>query len=442
MKKTTLLLLQALITIGSLAQNVGIGTSTPSNKLEVIATNGATARFSGGNGMFITLAEGASNRGYIGSFLGNAEDIDFGTYSGNNTGSLHLATMGAPRLSVLPNGNVGIGTDAPEQLFSVAGGMLIDQNNLNNGNAATILRFGSGSGEGIGSKRNTGTNQYGLDFYTQSINRMTIANNGNIGINTITPNAKLEIRGALGFSSTSKRWEMSYDSTNGYFYIDEFGSGRRLFITNGGNVGIGTSTPSAKLDVNGDINIENKLLLNNTAGTNGQVLVSGGSGAAPGWRNAALSYPDRFFFKTSAGLTAPVFNDSVLYDPVSMPTSAISYSNGLFTINKAGFYAIEGSWIAYATLTSAAAENPLSIITLALKYPASSFNYLTIFYGGAPFVNLSGGNKIHAVTISYNQSIYFPAGTQFYFSGTVVCSQMISSIIGASSPLSIYLVAE
>ena len=63
--------------------------------------------------MWITLAENAINRGYIGSYAGNPEDVDFGTYSSNATGKVHLTTGNIPRLTVSNTGNIGIGTASP-----------------------------------------------------------------------------------------------------------------------------------------------------------------------------------------------------------------------------------------------------------------------------------------------------------------------------------------
>ncbi len=75
------------------------------------------------------------------------------------------------------------------------GGVNIDYLNQNTNTIDYGLRFGIGSGEGIGSKRNAGPNQYGLDFYTAFADRMTIANNGFVGIGTTTPTQQLEVNG-------------------------------------------------------------------------------------------------------------------------------------------------------------------------------------------------------------------------------------------------------
>ena len=104
-------------------------------------------------------------------------------------------------------GLVGIGNITPQQNLSVNNAENIDQANLNNGflnNGSTTgngLTFGLSSGEGIASKRTGGGNQFGLDFYTNFTNRMVITNGGNVGIGTTAPGAKLHVIAAGGFGS-------------------------------------------------------------------------------------------------------------------------------------------------------------------------------------------------------------------------------------------------
>ena len=80
--------------------------------------------------------------------------------------------------------------------LSVTNGMNIDQANLNSGNdSANALTFGAGSGEGIGSQRTSGANQYDLVLYTAFNPRLTVLNNGNVGIGTTAPAALLDVEG-------------------------------------------------------------------------------------------------------------------------------------------------------------------------------------------------------------------------------------------------------
>jgi hypothetical protein len=85
------------------------------------------------------------------------------------------------------------------------------------------------------------------------------------------------------------------------------GSGRTVNVTNTLNfdagtlfldgtnnrIGIGTSTPTEKLDLTGNVKFSGALMPNNTAGTAGQVLVSNGAGSAPNWVNVPnMTYGD------------------------------------------------------------------------------------------------------------------------------------------------------
>ncbi|CAD5346233.1 hypothetical protein FLA105534_00174 [Flavobacterium bizetiae] len=104
------------------------------------------------------------------------------------------------------NGRLGIGTSAPARELSVVGNAVIsktlqiDGENLGDGTLRTGLFFGNNtSGEGISSNRAIAANgnQNGLDFWTGANRRMSIINNGNVGIGKLDPGTKLDVVGVV-----------------------------------------------------------------------------------------------------------------------------------------------------------------------------------------------------------------------------------------------------
>ncbi len=200
---------------------VGIGTTNPSPRdLKVAGDIEATRYFGDGSGLTgIT-----------------ASDSDW-TISGDN---MYSAV----------SGNVGIGTTNPGSnlKLNVAGRIAPDWGNSTNAS----YRFGEGT-ENTGFSSPT-TNA--IAVITNGSEKIRIASGGSVGIGTTSPNDKLEVKDGgirLYNSSDNKNYVLAYDSADNYFYIDEYGAARRFVIKNGGNVGIGTTSPDHKLQVNGHV---------------------------------------------------------------------------------------------------------------------------------------------------------------------------------------------
>ncbi len=106
---------------------------------------------------------------------------------------------------------------------------------------------------------------YGIDVTGQS----TFSTN--VGIGTLSPNANLDIAGGVVIlgqnkidgSSDNLKIMSDFANISGSSTIEfSVDNSEKMRITNTGNVGIGTTAPAAKLDVEGDINIINANLSN------------------------------------------------------------------------------------------------------------------------------------------------------------------------------------
>ncbi|MEM5810196.1 MAG: hypothetical protein QW156_04890 [Candidatus Aenigmatarchaeota archaeon] len=143
--------------------NVGIGTTTPSEKLDI---EGGSAD------VYLKLhtADGYSSGIKM---YGGSVDI-WGIRYSDTDNKLYIEKDGTQYVSVISGGNVGIGTTSPSQKLTVAG---------NIGIQAGVNAF-------IGTLDN-----YALSLRTNNIDQVFITNDGKVGIGTTTPVYKLDVSG-------------------------------------------------------------------------------------------------------------------------------------------------------------------------------------------------------------------------------------------------------
>ena len=282
--------------------NVGIGTTSPQQKLHVEGNiylgpnntnnfihSGATLGLQSDSHIFI-VSDVNDTSGVGGT------DIIFGYGSSTNTDSNQDFTeseLGTyPRVEVMridsSTDRVGIGTASPASKLHV------------DDNAATgagLLVTGGGSGASLATFRrdvgNTGSEvsisaasgdaqmlftnsthfySIGIDAsenkfkisdnnYIGTNDRFTIDGSGNVGIGTTSPSAALDVVGSSKFRGTVNHSWFNYSTgedtyirggkTTSKVHINDSHSADVLIAVGGGNVGIGTTSPSEKLDVNG-----------------------------------------------------------------------------------------------------------------------------------------------------------------------------------------------
>ena len=204
-------------------------------------------------------------------------------------------------MTILNNGNVGIGLTDPSVLFHVsgtAGGgfgyvVMAIENLSSGGRAELALNTDDGDYAGFvamaGSATTNKARQFdigtrlpgSLAMWTNDLERATIISNGNFGIGEVNPATKLEVFSSaevlrlgndtnadayIGFqhSGTALRGMIGYLAGTGFMAIqggaskgvqlivnnNTFGTGVAVTVLTDGKVGIGTTSPSVLLDVN------------------------------------------------------------------------------------------------------------------------------------------------------------------------------------------------
>ncbi len=152
---------------------LGIGTTTPSERLTV---EGAI-KAQNAQGQEIILLAGSN-----GESLFNANNMPTG-------GRLGFQVNKQSKMSILYNGYVGIGTNAPDQRLTVRGVMQSEKDTDN------YLRFFvNSSNEGFFDFHSQATSK-SLYFRINGVPKMTIKDNGYVGIGTSIPTSKLTVHG-------------------------------------------------------------------------------------------------------------------------------------------------------------------------------------------------------------------------------------------------------
>ena len=227
--------------------NVGIGTTSPNKKLEILSTASDHLRLAFNSSAYWDLFQNAAD------------------------GSFRILKDNGSLFTFAQSGNLGIGTDDPDYTLHLLKSSGDTEMYINGQNGQSSLRMGLDARnwqiKTAAAPYLWSLNYVGTDLPLSNI--ITANVGGNVGIGTASPDVKLEINGGadaiakITGTTTAARFDYKTNShhrfwqlieSDGRFrFYDQTNGSERLTIENSGNVGIGTTSPASKLSINAGV---------------------------------------------------------------------------------------------------------------------------------------------------------------------------------------------
>lgn len=226
--------------------SIGIGTASPSSKLHVVGKGIFDIGANSGDVLVVDKTSG-------GNIAFNINGVYSGQIGAVGSGDLYIASKSTyPAIVVKDGGNIGIGTASPLTALTISGNL-----SLFTTNQIRLYNSAKNNWTQVDSPLLSGDTEVDFRILTKT-GTFYINASGNVGIGTTSPSYKLDVAGVGRFlgsipltleRSGSTKYTFSLGASND-FYINNVNIGSTpLTILSSGNVGIGTTSPAAKLHI-------------------------------------------------------------------------------------------------------------------------------------------------------------------------------------------------
>jgi hypothetical protein len=197
------------------------------------------------------------------------------------------------------------------------------------------------------------------------------------------------------------------------------------------NIGIGTTNPTQKLDVEGNLKLSGAIMPGGNAGTAGQVLVSNGLHAAPVWQTLQTTGSSRFLVTTaansnSAGRQGFNANTGSSIQDDSLDLGTVRYIagpdftvfntgtvNNHIQIANDGLYHFEGQ-IPFFLNHSSTTLKPVHSLSMFFVLPAENTGRIIINDEPLSITGTVAGIQ-YSKAVPFMMNVYITAGAKIYF---------------------------
>jgi len=324
-------------------QNVGIGVTSPNQKLHVNDGGVRVEKNATGLGGFITIGNATETAGnYSAYFFGNTPSdtdyfkggIAYETLSATfGRGDMHFlqndsndatsATISDSVMTILNGGNVGIGTTSPSRKLDVVG---------------VIQAQGAFYSTVSSSSTNLATANGGqLSLYNSNSTDGNFSNIGGYNSNSL-------VTSQICFVNESHA-----NRTGAIVFLTHNGGSmpERMRITSDGGIGINTTNPTEKLEVNGNVKVQGDIIVNSDIelGPSSRIQLddtptastASGSGTIVNWSVSDTTTAGTLYTVKTNGLWTPVDADNEATS-IGMLAIALGSNTNLGMLLQGFFY--------------------------------------------------------------------------------------------------------